>query len=556
MDSNTKHQDEDQSQIEAIQDVLGANRDHLAVTTKDSPVNAFYRIMVEQLGWKGSDQLYSYSPAERKDLQRVATELALALHASVSQTDATDLVSTDFFHLVRAIRRLKALHGLTELGVMILLDKLVSDGLYKNLYYCTSPTAFFRRSPELFGIEPSRARDLQQRGKNYRIHWSRIDKGVGSVPPMALDELCLKHLSKLTLLDQAVSVFGAEEALRLFHTSTYRKFAAAIREKLGNPSKNPKAASPEQAETITTSVTETTEEQKHPLEVACARILKKRGTIYLATGASEDQVSRAIERLEEYRVSKDEEKKVELGAKPYDYRNPLKVDPDLWNITNAIVIKERIKLGIAQGAARRRTIALLMHRLATETPFSAYWRNPRFGIRYSNFGAFAKGELHMGEEYRDYLRVGRNLAQYHYVLDGMKNIDEDRMFYKLRYLDAAIATYEGKVGLIRTRLASLSVRDFQRFATDPAFETSFEAKLNSKARENLLGYVSRIHASLDNGEPVQVIELYGEEEFGSMHSILEAIKAEDLSAGHPGHSGASSEPADAIDVTSQEQNVA
>jgi hypothetical protein len=54
--------------------------------------------------------------------------------------DATDLVSTDFFHLVRAIRRLKELHGLTELGVMILLDKLVSDGLYKNLYYCTSPT--------------------------------------------------------------------------------------------------------------------------------------------------------------------------------------------------------------------------------------------------------------------------------------------------------------------------------------------------------------------------------------------------------------------------------
>lgn len=556
MDPNTTLQNEDQGQIQAIQDVLGGNHDKLMVVDEDSPVFTFYRIMVEQLGWKGSDQIYSHQPTERKALQRVATELALALHASIRETDATDLVSTDFFHLVRAIRRLKALHGLTELGVMILLDKLVSDGLYKNLYYCTSPTAFFRRSPELFGIEPSRARDLQQRGKNYRIHWDRIDKGVGSVPPMALDELCLKHLSKLTLLDQAVSAFEAEEALRLFHMSTYRVFASAIREKLGNPTKNPKVASPEQAETVTTSVTETTKEPKHPLEVACARILKKRGTVYLATGASVDQVNRAIERLEEYRASKDEEKKVELGAKPYDYRNPLKVDQDIWDITNAIVIKERIKLGIAQGAARRRTIALLMHRLSTETPFSAYWRNPRFGVRYANFGAFAKGELYMGEEYRDYLRVGRNLAQYHYVLDGMKNIDEDRMFYKLRYLDDAIATYEGKVGLIRTRLASLSVRDFQRFATDPAFETSFEAKLNSKARENLLGYVSRIHASLDNGEPVQVIELYGEEEFGSMHSILEAIKAEDLSAGHPGHSGASSEPADAIDVTSQEQNVA
>jgi hypothetical protein len=552
MDQSVTQQNEDQGQIQAIQDVLGGNHDKVAVVDEDSPVFTFYRIMVEQLGWKGSDQIYSHEPTERKALQRVATELALALHASIRETDATDLVSTDFNHLVRAIRRLKALHGLTELGVMILLDKLVSDGLYKNLYYCTSPTAFFRRSPELFGIEPSRARDLQQRGKNYRIHWNRIDKGVGSVPPMALDELCLKHLSKLTLLDQAVSAFGAEEAMRLFHTSTYRQFASAIREKLGNPAKSPKAASPEQAETVTTSITQTIKEPKHPLEVACARILKKRGTVYLATGASVDQVSRALERLEEYRASKDEEKKVELGAKPYDYRNPLKVDPDLWSITNAIVIKERIKLGIAQGAARRRTIALLMHRLATETPFSAYWRNPRFGVRYTNFGAFAKGELFMGEEYRDYLRVGRNLAQYHYVLDGMKNIDEDRMFYKLRYLDDAIATYEGKVGLIRTRLASLSVREFQRFATDPTFETTFEAKFNGKASENLLGYVSRIHASLDNGEPVEVIELYGDDEIGRFNGILRAIKAEDLSTTFPEHA----ETTDIADESDREQGVA
>lgn len=556
MEQSTTQQNEDQDQIQAIQDVLGGNHDKLAVVDEDSPVFTFYRIMVEQLGWKGSDQIYSHEPTERKALQRVATELALALHASIRETDATDLVSTDFHHLVRAIRRLKALHGLTELGVMILLDKLVSDGLYKKLYYCTSVTAFFRRSPELFGIEPSRARDLQQRGKNYRIHWDRIDKGVGSVPPMTLDVLCLKHLSKLTILDQAVSVFGAEEALRLFHTSTFRVFASAIREKLGNPDKSPKTASQEQAETVTTSVTQTTKEPKHPLEVACARILKKRGTVYLATGASVDQVSRAIERLEEYRASKDEEKKVELGAKPYDYRNPLKIDPDLWDITNAIVIKERIKLGIAQGAARRRTIALLLHRLATETPFSAYWRNPRFGVRYANFGAFAKGELFMGEEYRDYLRVGRNLAQYHYVLDGMRNIDEDRMFYKLRYLDDAIATYEGKVGLIRTRLASLSVREFQRFATDANFETSFEVKLSGKARENLLGYVSRINASLDNGEPMEVIELYGDEEIGRMHGFLQAIKAEDLTATHPEHDETLPETTDAIDSTSRELHVA
>jgi hypothetical protein len=65
MDSNTKHQDEDQSQIEAIQDVLGATE----TISRSRPRTArerFLRIMVESsAGRVRTNSIHTAQPSVR-----------------------------------------------------------------------------------------------------------------------------------------------------------------------------------------------------------------------------------------------------------------------------------------------------------------------------------------------------------------------------------------------------------------------------------------------------------------------------------------------------------
>ena len=86
------------SVLQAIGDQGGAGS-----SKPNEPQYALYSVLVKQLAWKGSDALYTYSREQWKALNEVASEIAIAIHASTRDTDATDLISTDFHHLVLSL---------------------------------------------------------------------------------------------------------------------------------------------------------------------------------------------------------------------------------------------------------------------------------------------------------------------------------------------------------------------------------------------------------------------------------------------------------------------
>jgi hypothetical protein len=195
-------------------------------------------------------------------------------------------------------------------------------------------------------------------------------------------------------------------------------------------------------------------------------------------------------------------------------------------LSNVHEIIDRIRAGIALAAPRRRTIAVLVYRLASEPYFRDYWRHPRFEVRFTSFAAFAKSELGMGEELRDYLRVGRNLAKYGYVLNGLDDIDTDAMFYKLRYIEDAVMTHLGDIALVRARLANLSCREFAKFARDKDYDQSTTRTLSKKYQEHFLEFVAQINAFSEKGFAVDVIECYAPEESSLLDLFLSEARQE------------------------------
>lgn len=476
------------------------------------PQYALYSVLVNQLAWTGCDALNTYSREQWQALKAVASEIANAIHASTKDTDADDLVSIDFHHLVRVIRRLEKAHGLTELGVMILLDNVIEERLYKDLYHCNSPADFFRNCEHFIGYTSSRARDAQARGRGFKLHWEDIRCGFGSVPGISLEELCLRHLTKLGLYDEAVALFGREDALRLFMECTYRDFMKQLQnarvkaeEKLGSNKVQGSGKGNKKSKTID-------ELKLSGVQLKLLHIVANGGSAKLLVGSSQSQIEWAKTRLIEDRAERNLIIRAQIGHKLYDLKRPFEVNKELMELSNVHEIIDRIRAGVALAAPRRRTIAVLTYRLASEPYFRPYWRHPRSEVRFTSFAAFAKSELGMGEEFRDYVRVGRNLAKYGYVLDALEDANTDAMFYKLRYIEDAVMTHQGDIALIRARLANLSCREFSKFARDKDYDQSTTTALTKKYKERLLEFVSQINALSEKGFAVDVIECYAPEE--------------------------------------------
>ena len=218
--------------------------------------------------------------------------------------------------------------------------------------------------------------------------------------------------------------------------------------------------------------------------------------------------------------------RAEIGHKPYSLSRPFEVNKELMELNNVHEIIDRIRAGVALSAPRRRTIAILTYRLKSEPYFRVYWHHPRPDATFHSFSEFAKQDLGMGEELRDYLRVGRNLATFGYVLDGLDGIDEDSMFYKLRFLDDAISTHQGDIALIRARLAALSCREFAKFARDPDYDKSATHAITKKYRTKFLEIVSTANALMEKGFTVDVIECYSPEESIVLDSLLGEVRGE------------------------------
>lgn len=488
---------------------------------------SLHQILVDHFSWSGDDKPWNYQPEQRAALDAIVGALSDTLHVAGEARDLQMLVSFDFHQIVKTIRRMLKRNGIYELGAMILIDIIVSEKRFRDLYYCESAADFFHHAEELIGIPGPRARLYQACGRGFREHHNIILKGIGDVPGMKLEVLASGHLTKLSLFDSAVSFLGHESALRLFSGLSYREFAARIKEARSQKTESTTKKASSAALKAKSDQGRRSREYSSK-ELACARILARNGRVKLITHATEDQVDRSIAALKEHREHVVEENLKELGHLPYNPRKPLEIDESLWKLYNAPEMVERIRLGLAKNAPMRRTIALLLYRLSNESYFRVYWQNPAYGFHFTSFGEFAKTWLGMGEEYRDYIRVGRNLSKFSHLLDGLDGIDTDAMFFKLRYLENAVRTHQGDSALIRARLRGLSVREFAAFASDPDYDLRFSGSLSKKGEEAYLSFVTQINSWLDQGVEVHVVELYGPEESGRLDEYLRRVVAEDM----------------------------
>lgn len=508
----------------ALDSLLCTAGDSLSTGEEKGPRYALYEVLVNHLGWVGSDELNTYTPEQWKALRQVANEIATAIHTSTKQTDAQDLISIDFHHIVRVIRRLKKAHGLTELGVMILLDNIVQGRLWKDVPHCNSAADFFRLCEHLIGFSSSRARDFQVRGHAFRRHWKVLRGGCGSIAGLSIEEICLKHLTKLGYFDKAVELFHEEEALRLFKECTARGFASKVKDAIAKSADAPVSNAPIDKKRTPKAKAPIEDLQLSGVQLKALHIIASGGNAKILAMASNDQIELATSRFLEDRREKNLAIRAEVGHKLYDVKRPFEVNKELMELANAQEIIDRIRSGLAIASPRRRTIAVLNYRLASEPYFRPYWQHPRMEVHYKSFAAFAAAELGMGEELRDYLRVGRNLAKFSYILDGLDEIDTDAMFYKLRYLDDAVVTHQADIALIRARLANLSVREFAKFAQQADYDQQATRIISRQYREHFAEFMGQINSFIEKGLVVDVIECYGPNESLIIDTIMSEVR--------------------------------
>jgi hypothetical protein len=390
------------------------------------------------------------------------------------------------------------------------------------------------------GISSSRARDYAQRGIIFLKYKNDFVEGIENIPGISLNDFVVSHMSKLTLYDKAVAKFGRKEALSHFSTNTFRDFQKMLIEKsvrntaeiIRNPQKD---TSSDSSSTAYDSSSLLHEAQKSAIleldlsfeEKRLLRIIAKKGKYRLTKGLTKEQVLDVEIRLQHRRVAIIENnlKMAHIGfeRKSYNPDNPLAISDELYKLNNINDIILRIREGLTLIVPARRIIAILTYRLKCNN-----WTHPRFGVHYSNFRDFAFNELGMGEEYRDYLKVGEVLYKYYYFLDHLSDIDTEDMFFKLRYLPEAMITHKENEPLILARLRSLSIRDFKLFSEYPDFEITFSKHLNKKQLEVFEKLLMSIREpySTSGALPTSVFEVYDASEYSIVDNIVDEVLAE------------------------------
>ena len=162
-----------------------------------------------------------------------------------------------------------------------------------------------------------------------------------------------------------------------------------------------------------------------------------------------------------------------------------------------------------------------MARLESEAVFRAGWWKV-----YRSFARYAREKFGIEDELRDLLRVGRNILKYPVFFYGDQALDTDVAFMSLRFIDIAMATYHNNVALIRSRIATLSCREFAEFARDASFEERHASKAISWRQEEVLnGYFAQIALNQDLGKSVKVVEVLADYEIPHVDRFIREAKA-------------------------------
>jgi hypothetical protein len=469
------------------------------------------------------------SPEEAALLPLIAKILSDSFHVSVNQT----FVSKDFDEMVNTIRRLRGKVGLSELAVMILLALIIEYQMYRQIGI-KSAAEFYRRESETMGISSSSARDYTTRGAMFLKYRQDFLEGMDGTPGVSLDDFIKLHMSKLTMYGRAVEKFGREGALIRLKQLNFREFKQEL--VVNKPAHQHHL---KQTAEKTLSSISVHDDQKAmirglnlaPNEKRALHIIVRGSQYYPIKDFSEDQVMEVEKRLRQKRVDNLESGlKMVLNRCPrkaYNPDDPLAISEDLYDLRNINDVVLRIRSGLSLAMPARRTIAILVNRLYFERmTFKNQWNTFYNGVEYTSFRDFAMQELGMGEDYRDYIKIGQVLMDYYYFLDGLSDMDTEAVFLKLRYLPKALNTHKGDEPLVLARLRSLTVREFKVFSEEPDFEITFSKRLTKKqlAKFNeLLSCVRNPHAPLYQSD---IIELYDKTEYGWVCAIERNILAE------------------------------
>jgi len=503
--------------------------------------NAFHFQLHNQLfHWKKEGN--SLNPQEMAWTAAIARIYNDAWRTELPLGEAMVLTTIDFKTIVATIKKLRNKVGLAELAVMILLALVVDNKLYKQSG-CRSASKFFVRYSETMGISASRARDYCKRGFTFLDYRSDLLEGVGCTPGIPIEELASSYLSKLTIYDAAVKKFGREQALYKLKTLSFRDFKEELKVKKPKKEKTPNNAQAKSSDGSSNVVYNAYEEQKamiealnlSPWEIRLLQITAKNG-ISVPIYRLPDEYREQLEiRLRKWRVEYFERhlpcESNLFKRKSYDPANPLAISDDLYSLTDINDICLRIKAGLALVIPARRTIAILLHRLTTEGDLPHLWKHPRPGVEYKAFKDFAMEELGMGEEYRDYIAIGKIISGRPDFLYHLSDMDTEDVFFKLKYLLKALYTHKDKC-LILARLRSLTIREFKLFSEMPDFETTFSKRLTKKQLESF-EYDLRCSRNYDiMGQFRDYIEVYSEDEkpwlFKFEREVIEEAKAKNL----------------------------
>jgi hypothetical protein len=427
---------------------------------------------------------------------------------AMSVEDVIALKNWELKPIISIIKKLQAKVGIAELVVMILLAQIVNHRLYDR-YGCTSDNNFYVMFAETMGMSSSRARDYCKRGQIFLKYHKEILNGNALNSGIPLEELVSSHLSKLTLYEEAVKKFGRYEAVFEMRTLPFRRLQKKIAYTIGNF--NEEQYIGDSSETIPKrprmcySSLELSDDQKFdinkaqvehflklnlsPPEKRLIQIIAKGGNVYRIYKFSEDHRKQLDSIVRQRRIDIWNETHLILSSSSEKATYELPTDPffipeDLYENRNIRDMICRIKECLALVVPVRRVIALLTYKLSHEKINNhPLWESPREGVVYRSFRDFAMGELGMGEEYRDYIAVGKVLMKYYYFLDGLSDMDTEDVFFKLRYLPKALKIHKGDEYLVLARLRSLTIREFKLFSELPNFEVTFSKRLTIKQLE-------------------------------------------------------------------------
>jgi hypothetical protein len=371
---------------------------------------------------------------------------------------------------------------------------------------------------------------------------SDILDGVGETSGISLDDFVASHMSKLTYYRRAVQKFGNEGALIRLKNLNFRDFLKELVEKdpvskhsskqaVGNDLGSVSVYDDQKAMILDLNLA--------PNEKRALHMIARKSIYYPTSGLTEEQVIEADKRLRQRRIDAFANNLIygvptKFQRKAYDPDDPLAISEGLYEIRHLNDAILRIRSGLSLAMPARRTIAVLLFRLHSENEtFKSQWKCPHEGVKYNSFRDFSIQELGMGEDYRDYLVIGKVIRDYYYFLDWLTDMDTEAVFLKLRYLPKALNTHKGDEPLVLARLRSLTVREFRAFSEDPDFEITFSKRLTKKQMASFNDLLSCIRNPHDPLYQNDFVELYDESEKDWVYVIEQNLLAESRKENDP-----------------------